>query len=155
MKLFISLLWGRAQISSLPVRFCWFAPTHFKINTLSSNILIGPLPGFFKAIRLRTHKHDTVFPKTSSWPQTEIYACFSQYFPLLSFLLKTYFYFMCMGALPTCVSVQHMHAVPKEPRRKCPISWTWVRDNCKLSCKAGNPLKQQQMFLTSKPSLQP
>lgn len=41
------------------------------------------------------------------------------------FLLKTYFIFMSMGALPTCVSVQHMHAVSKEPRRKCQISWTW------------------------------
>ena len=60
-----------------------------------------------------------------------------------------------MGALPTCMSVQHMHAVclrnPKESVRSPRLG---VRDNCKLSYKAGNPLKKQQMFLTSKPSLQ-
>lgn len=50
-----------------------------------------------------------------------------------------YFYFICMGGLPICISVDHM-PVPPEARR---------------GIGSSGPLQKQQVLLTSKPFLQP
>lgn len=49
-----------------------------------------------------------------------------------------YFYFICMGGLPICISVDHMPVVPPEARRGIGFS---------------GPLQEQQVLLTSKPFL--
>jgi hypothetical protein len=54
-----------------------------------------------------------------------------------------FYYFMCLGVLPTCMSVYHMCAVPLAVRRGCWIPWTGVSNGCELPIGAGT---QEQVF---------
>ena len=60
---------------------------------------------------------------------------------------EIYFYFMCMGVLPTCVSVHYVCTVLKEAFRGCWIPGTGVRHGCEpwYGCWELNtgPLKEQ------------
>lgn len=69
-------------------------------------------------------------------------------------------FFKCAGALPTCVSVHHVCAVPAEARRnqgKFPA--TGVTYSCELPCgfweTNPGPLQEQQMFLIPEPLSSP
>lgn len=43
------------------------------------------------------------------------------HFHMYFFLITILFYFICMGVLPACLSVYHMHVVPPEAGR-----WHWI-----------------------------
>lgn len=49
-----------------------------------------------------------------------------------SFRRCIYLYFICIDVLPVCVSVHHVHAVPKVARREHMISGTGVTDGAAM-----------------------
>jgi hypothetical protein len=66
---------------------------------------------------------------------------------------------MCMGALLTCMSVYHMHAMcPRKPEGDGESLGPGVTDGCKLLCGCWDlnpgPLEEQLILFTAESSLQ-
>jgi hypothetical protein len=64
-----------------------------------------------------------------------------------------------MGVLPTCMSVYHVHAVPRETKGGSRVPWTGVTDTCEPPCRYresnSGPLEEQPVLLTAELSLHP
>lgn len=72
--------------------------------------------------------------------------------------LPILFFLMCMGVLPTCMSVHHKHAVPMEARKKKRSPETRAKDSCELPGGSQeldlNFLQKCQVLLTTEPRLE-
>jgi hypothetical protein len=83
--------------------------------------------------------------------------CLDIFLGLFSCFLKICFYFICMGILPVCMPVQHMHAVPMEPRENVGYPSAGVTDDCESPCgfwgSNSQPLPKQKLLLPAEPSL--
>lgn len=70
------------------------------------------------------------------------------------------FHLMCMVVLPACMSVHCINALcPWRPEEDIGSLWTGVSDGCETLCGFWklnqDPLQEQQILLTTEPSLQP
>lgn len=86
--------------------------------------------------------------------ETEVTMCASWilFFPIV----LIYVYFICMGVLPACMSVHHMHTVSTEAIKSSQAGVTDGREPL-CGCWESNPvpLEDQPGLLVTEPSLQP
>lgn len=71
-----------------------------------------------------------------------------------------YFYFICVGILPVCISVHHMHALcPWRSEDGIESSGTGLTDGCDPPCGCWelntDPLEEKPVLLTPELLLQP